>query len=156
MLKLSYWVQYVFVKSIIILRLFVIFAARPENQLQTVLSYSKHNQVDFFLFVRRNVLQSFLVLLKLNYNHDKSYEGDLKWVPTLILEGAWGRRSREFREISIFTLLNFFGFLNCHVTLGHPAYAPKKSCSIIRHKRITSLSSLSVELVNNHSCNKGS
>lgn len=70
--------QYVFVKSIIILRLFVIFAARPENQLQTVSSYSKHNQVDFFLFVRRNVLQSFLVLLKLNYNHGKSYEGDLK------------------------------------------------------------------------------
>ena len=70
--------QYVFVKSIIILRLFVIFAARPENQLQTVSSYSKRNHVDFFLFVRRNVLQSFLVLLKLNYNHDKSYEGDLK------------------------------------------------------------------------------
>ena len=70
--------QYVFVKSIIILRLFVIFAAKPENQLQTVSLYSKHNQVDFFLFVRRNVLQSFLVLLKLNYNHDKSYEGDLK------------------------------------------------------------------------------
>ena len=70
--------QYVFVKSIIILRLFVIFAARPENQLQTVSSYSKRNQVDFFLFVRRNVLQSFLVLFKLNYNHDKSYEGDLK------------------------------------------------------------------------------
>lgn len=70
--------QYVFVKSIIILRLFVIFAARPENQLQTVSSYSKHNQVDFFLFVRRNVLQSFLVLLELNYNHGQSYEGDLK------------------------------------------------------------------------------
>ena len=70
--------QYVFVKSIIILRLFVIFAARPENQLQTVSSYSKRNQVDFFLFVRRNVLQSFSVLLKLNYNRDKSYEGDLK------------------------------------------------------------------------------
>lgn len=70
--------QYVFVKSIIILRLFVIFAARPENQLQTVSSYSKHNQVDFFLFVRRNVLQSFLVLLDLNYNHGQSYEGDLK------------------------------------------------------------------------------
>lgn len=70
--------QYVFVKSIIILRLFVIFAARPENQLQTVSSYSKHNQVDFFLFVRRNVLQSFLVLLELNYNRGQSYEGDLK------------------------------------------------------------------------------
>ena len=70
--------QYVFVKSIIILRLFVIFASRPENQLQTVSSYSKHNQVDFFLFVRRNVLQSFLVLLELNYNHGQSYEGDLK------------------------------------------------------------------------------
>ena len=70
--------QYVFVESIIILRLFVIFAAKPENQLQTVSSYSKRNQVDCFLFVRRNVLQSFLVLFKLNYNHDKSYEGDLK------------------------------------------------------------------------------
>ena len=70
--------QYVFVKSIIILRLFVIFAARPENQPQTVSSYSKHNRVDVFLFVRRNALESFLVLLKLNYIHDKSYEGDLK------------------------------------------------------------------------------
>lgn len=71
--------QHVFVKSIIILRLFVIFAARPENQLQTVSSYSKHNRVDVFLFVRRNALESLLVLiLKLNYIHDKSFEGDLK------------------------------------------------------------------------------